>query len=321
MSIQDFNHVVWKIPDGVKANCYLFALAPKVGLGGYAERPQKSTPGGKCSKYKSKRMNFNDCKGFMKRITCDNPVHVKRFNIDKLNEKISPDNHLMCALLSPGKSNGTVSQDFHFLRRVSYRTVKNAWKFLKYKTPKQASFQFNLLKPRYVWAHQRGWSKGGPIIHDAVGNLIIDPRYANFNYGRLNYNKLCGIFKVNTRKATVDSTYNKPISKQILNHLIPKKVKTIEPVKKKQPVQQITITKKPKVSNKLKLKTSHKQDPNVSLLDMMKHIRKTNLPVRMINNHSKIYNTPKFTVDVINKRVTTINKYNNRPYMPPKIIN
>lgn len=66
--------------------------------------------------------------------------------------------HLMAAILSPG-----VHKDFHFLRRICLKDVYENWDNLKYKTPRKAKQQLKELLPKYVWIHQRGWSRGGPI--------------------------------------------------------------------------------------------------------------------------------------------------------------
>jgi hypothetical protein len=51
-----------------------------------------------------------------------------------------------------------------------------------------------------LWAHKQGWGTR-PILVDAKGKTIYDPRKANRNYGRLNYSKLCGVYCVRAGKA------------------------------------------------------------------------------------------------------------------------
>jgi hypothetical protein len=50
-----------------------------------------------------------------------------------------------------------------------------------------------------VWSHKRGLAFP-PEIYDAKGNIIFDPRRANFDYGDLNYNKICSFFCVKQKK-------------------------------------------------------------------------------------------------------------------------
>ena len=104
----------------------------------------------------------------------------------------------MAAVLSPG-----THTDFHFLRRVPVRVVlENLTKFM---TQDSGNAVRQLLESplKHVWVHQRGWSKGGPLIHDAKGNLIVDPATACFDYGSLHYSIYCGMFRVKTRHAKV----------------------------------------------------------------------------------------------------------------------
>ena len=204
------------IPDGVKANCYLFALAPKVGLGGYANRVSKSRPGDKCKHNRQKPMSFTDCRDINTRVQCDNKEpYVKKLSdkfskVDMMKIKTNSDNHLMIAVLSPG-NHGT-SQDFHFLRRVNvYDINKTILKKILMNTPSKCRTQLNRYMNNggsYVWFHQRGWSDGGPLMYDAKENLIIDPSKSNFNYGRLNYSTKCGLFQVRSREATVNNRFN-----------------------------------------------------------------------------------------------------------------
>lgn len=210
MDKQDIKNIVWNIPFGVKANCYLFALAPHIGKGGYAERPYKSTPGYKCKHFRNLPFNFTDCTDITERILCDNPIYVSKIDDARRNVAVSNDTHVICALLSPS----FLRQDFHFLRRVPFDSIlKSIDKFRK-NMPLKTKLELELLlsnPPKYIWAHQRGWSKGGPLIHDANNNIILDPKKANFDYKSLNYNILCGYFKVKTRRATVYSKNNSEI--------------------------------------------------------------------------------------------------------------
>jgi hypothetical protein len=116
---------------------------------------------------------------------------------------IDHDHHLMAAVLSPDAPH----QDFHFLRRVPITTVLHSWDRFRRSTPAKCKAQLRALQPKYVWAHQQGWSNGIKI-HDAAGNLIVDPSKADFNYKTLHYSIYCGLFKVKTRHATVTTEFD-----------------------------------------------------------------------------------------------------------------
>jgi hypothetical protein len=50
--------------------------------------------------------------------------------------------------------------------------------------------------PVKLWTHKQGFG-GGPVIVDASGKTITDPRKANRNYGNgLNYTKFCSAYAV-----------------------------------------------------------------------------------------------------------------------------
>tara|TARA_Y100000389_G_C17324048_1_gene444574 strand:+ start:327 stop:971 length:645 start_codon:yes stop_codon:yes gene_type:complete len=208
--------IAFSIPTKVKANCYLFALAPKIGKGGYANRPFKSTPGYKCRNYRKKRIDFKNCQEFIDRVICDNPKHVKFINGSNkrmCNSDLPFGSHMMCAMLATGKNN--TDNDFHFLRRVAFDEFINSIDDFAKNTPKKVILQLLTLKcPKYIWIHQRGWSSGGPIIYDAQTKIITNPYTANFNYNRLNYDKICGLFVVQSRKATTYSEQNIPINQK-----------------------------------------------------------------------------------------------------------
>jgi len=63
---------------------------------------------------------------------------------------------------------------------------------------------FKKLTPGFIlvfkinaWSHKQGWATG-PLLVDANGNLITDPRKANRHYG-YNYSKFCSAFCVKQR--------------------------------------------------------------------------------------------------------------------------
>lgn len=211
---QDILEPAWKVPE-YKLNCYAYGLGLKVGRGGYYKhRLYKARPGDKCPHLQDRPFDFTRCEDIVKRIICDNPKHVRKIKdhmIDKyLNKDLGDDYHLMAAYLSPGRTPSDESgTDFHFLRRTPLYAVANAWSKFKKDTPKKAVEQLATLQPKYVFSHRRGWSSQGPLLVDASDNLILDPRTADLNYGAVNYNIFCGLFLVETRKATVTDRFDR----------------------------------------------------------------------------------------------------------------
>lgn len=57
-----------------------------------------------------------------------------------------------------------------------------------------------LVRNAGVWSHKQGLATG-PLLRDACGKVITDPRRACKNYGRLNYTDYCGAFCVKKRGA------------------------------------------------------------------------------------------------------------------------
>lgn len=57
-----------------------------------------------------------------------------------------------------------------------------------------------LVKDADVWSHKQGFATP-PMLKDACGKVITDPRRACRDYGRLNYSDYCGSFCVRTRGA------------------------------------------------------------------------------------------------------------------------
>ena len=206
---QDVLNEVWGIPTRTKGNCYVFALAPESRKGGYYKhRMYKARPGDKCERFRDRVFDFNNCEDIVKRILCDNPDHVRKVDTAKMDMKLNDEHHLMAAYLSPGNGNG-VGTDFHFLRRMPLMSVANSWRKFENNTPAKCKEQLISSRPSHCWAHQRGWSKGGPLLHDASGNLIVDPTTADMNYRSVNYKIFCGLFLVKTRKATVTTRFDR----------------------------------------------------------------------------------------------------------------
>lgn len=210
---QDILDQAWQVPK-YKLNCYAYGLGLKVGKGGYYQhRLYKARPGDKCTQFMNRDMDFTRCEDIVARILCDNPAYVHKVKPNKIDKylhmDLGDDYHLMAAYLSPGSPPGSFDgTDFHFLRRTPLYAVANKWNRFKKDTPQKAVEQIVEQNPSFLFTHRRGWSSQGPLLVDAKGNIITDPRTADLNYGSVNYSIFCGLFVVETRKASVSDRYD-----------------------------------------------------------------------------------------------------------------
>lgn len=62
-----------------------------------------------------------------------------------------------------------------------------------------------LIRNAWTWSHKRGLSNEGPILVDAGGNVIFDPKKANRAYDGLNYTVHCGTY-CRSKKPVVKKT-------------------------------------------------------------------------------------------------------------------
>lgn len=211
----------------LRGNCYVFGLAPQLGIGGFANRPSKAQPGMKCfSDYIDLSKPPKHVRAEMiKRVECDNPGVVNYieppYTMNSCNMEIPKNKHLMACIF--GKD------DYHFLRRMLRKTVLKMKILLNDLNADQLA-QLKNSNRKYVWVHQRGWSKG-PSLTDAEGNIAWSPIpntssmklftrkpvMANYNYNHQlgpNYPYYAGMFLVHSRMATVASESNSNINIQ-----------------------------------------------------------------------------------------------------------
>lgn len=96
--------------------------------------------------------------------------------------------------------NGNINSNTNLSNRALAANKKRANNKTSILTPgKIIEFKCNL------WAHKQGWGTR-PILVDADGKTIYDPRKANRNYGSLNYSQLCGVYCVSSRNAKSGNT-------------------------------------------------------------------------------------------------------------------
>lgn len=179
-------------------NCYDYAMNDFE-----KRRSVKSTPGDH-ARFNPYTLNVRSCSALRKRIladnpktvyVCKNPNRVCRRGYYKIMNFIVPDGtdfHFykqVGAVKYKVKTGDTVSKLAKFFR-VSEYTIKKTGKL----TPGRViTFPVNL------WAHKQGWG-APPILVDAKGKTIRDPRKCARNYPGLNYSKFCTAFCVKRDK-------------------------------------------------------------------------------------------------------------------------
>jgi hypothetical protein len=209
-----FTNRRWGSQKGIgNNNCYAYAV------GDYeAYRWQKSIPGDR-SGLSNGNHSYTHCTGLPKRVVSDNPKIVYK---TRANEKCKKGYYKVMMFVSPGRPSNYIRQgDFHFYKQhgvVEYKikpgdTVASTAKFFKvpesrvkragpFRVGKRIVFKAN------VFSHKRGWATG-PLLTDAKGNAIKDPRKASRNYPGLNYETYCSSFCVKNRGIKVGKTHPK----------------------------------------------------------------------------------------------------------------
>lgn len=204
----------WGGPTGIgNNNCYAYAV------GDYESyRWQKSIPGDR-SGLSSLPHDYTNCKDLPRRVVSDNPTRVY---IARGNGRCKKGYFKVMMFVSPGRPTNYIRQgDFHFYRQhgvVEYKinsgdTIKSVAAFFKipesriknagpFRVGRRITFRAN------VFSHKRGWATG-PLLTDAKGNVIIDPRKARKDYPGLNYEKYCSSFCVKNTGIKVGKTHPK----------------------------------------------------------------------------------------------------------------
>jgi hypothetical protein len=72
-------------------------------------------------------------------------------------------------------------------------------------TPHPRPGELVFIRNANVWSHKQGFATG-PLLRDASGKLIFDPRAANRNYGMYNYRTFCGAMCIKNTHPTSDIT-------------------------------------------------------------------------------------------------------------------
>ena len=204
----------WGSKKGVTSNnCYAYAV------GDYeAYRFQKSTPGDR-SGLSNRNHTYTNCKELPKRVISDNPKKVYRA---KAEEQCRKGYYKVMMFVSPGRPTNYIRQgDFHFYKQhgvIEYKikngdTVKSVASFFRVpisRIKRAGRFQVGkrIVFKANIFSHKRGWATG-PLLVDAVGKVIKDPRKSSRDYQTLNYELYCGSFCVKNRGIKVGKTHPK----------------------------------------------------------------------------------------------------------------
>jgi|TARA_B100000287_G_scaffold206881_1_gene195170 hypothetical protein len=200
-----YTHRFWGSRRGVgNNNCYAYAFGDYEGY-----RGAKSTPGDRA---KTRRYGSLKCRDLAKGVLADNKKKVYKA---KPTARCKPGYFKAMMVVAPGR-------DFHFYRQHGEIELKikrgdtaaSIARFLKIplgrvrmaigkhkgRDPKTGKLRVgkNIRIKCNGWSHKRGWATG-PLLHDAKGKVIKDPRRASRNYPGLNYSKFCGAFCVKDR--------------------------------------------------------------------------------------------------------------------------
>ena len=203
-----FTNKYWGTSIGIgNNNCYAYAV------GDYEKyRHQKSVPGDKSGRSRWYH-SYTNCKSLPQRVVSDNP---KKVYVVKGNTRCKTGHYkVMMFVTGKNKKSPFNNGDFHFYKQhglVEYRpttgdTKTSIAKFFKVSTRKIPTVVVGkLMKIRVgVFSHKRGWATG-PLLKDAKGQVIKDPRKASRNYGGLNYNTYCSSFCVKNKGINVGKT-------------------------------------------------------------------------------------------------------------------
>jgi hypothetical protein len=199
-----FTNRRWGSNKGITGNnCYAYAV------GSYAAfRWQKSVPGDR-SGLSNTTHNYTKCDDLPRRVISDNPKSIYKVDGDK---KCKKGYYKIMMFVSSGRPRNYIRQgDFHFYKQhgvVEYKikpgdTIKSVAAFFKipeYRIKKAGKFTVGkrIVFNANVFSHKRGWATG-PLLGDANGKVIRDPRTASRKYSELNYDKYCSSFCVKDR--------------------------------------------------------------------------------------------------------------------------
>ena len=198
-----------------KVNCYAYAM------GSHERFKNRSVPGNHMG-LPPFFSNFRTCKGLEKRVIGDNPGKVYRA---RAAQKCRKGYYKVMMFVAPKNDYNDPHGDFHFYKQHghvylkvrrgdTYATIAKFFK-IPISRVKQAPTRTEsnekvtwVNEPRLrvgktikiktnCFSHKQGWATG-PLLYDADGKVIKDPRKANRNYG-YKYTRYCSSFCVKNR--------------------------------------------------------------------------------------------------------------------------
>lgn len=198
-------------------NCYAYAVGDHEKY-----RMNKSVPGNH-SGMSSIFHTYRTCKGLAKRVISDNPKKVYEA---RATEKCKKNFYKIMMFVAPTNKYRNTTGDFHFYKQhglVKYiikrgDTRDKIAKFFRIpvsRLPLKIPVAGKIIKIKAnVFSHKLGWATG-PLLEDAGGRVIKDPRTANRKYG-YNYTRYCSSFCVKNKGINV----NPPKNSKVRNNLI-----------------------------------------------------------------------------------------------------
>ena len=193
-------------------NCYAYAVNDYE-----TYRTSKSVPGERSGK-RWPFHTYTHCKGLAERVIADNPKKVYK---EKATKKCKPGFYKIMMVVAPSNKYGNLTGDFHFYKQhgeVAYKMKEGdtylsvSKKFgvpysriLKAADKKKAKPGRRLRFKANIFSHKQGWATG-PLVKDACGKVIRDPRKSCRNYG-YNYSKYCCSFCVKNRGINVGNSH------------------------------------------------------------------------------------------------------------------
>jgi len=219
-SEKKFTNKRWGTATGIgNNNCYAYAV------GDYeAYRWQKSIPGDR-SGLSNLPHDYTHCKDLPRRVISDNPTKV--YKVDA-GTKCKKGYYKVMMIVCPGRPTNYIRQgDFHFYRQhgvVEYKikpgdTQTSVAKFFKIpesRIKRAGRFQVGkrIVFKANIFSHKRGWATG-PLLTDAKGKVIKDPRKASRDYPGLNYERYCSSFCVKDKGIKVGQIHSKIVKKTL----------------------------------------------------------------------------------------------------------
>lgn len=209
MSDITFSSLLFGSPVGVSNNnCYAAAIEYYRNAGDEKLQPGDiARAAGMSMAGADRNTNLSSCSDLTRKILMDAKVIGSDMTAIRPDQRCPAGHKKIMAVIAPGR-------DFHFYsyhRDLIYevRTPRTADDLAKeFGVPLRyidvpgdgsgsgiipAGTRVYIRKAK-VWSHKQGFSPDGPILKDACGKIIKDPRNACRNYGDLDYSKDCSAF-------------------------------------------------------------------------------------------------------------------------------